>query len=163
MLPWENRPNEVANLFNPAFCALLLTDSIAGFQEYVESGMPYPLSFLILPLTLHKSTRELLPKSLRTKLHVWLQSRPEVRIGFAKRSCELVPYTKEGLVFGLQANSIEITQEGTLAACKGLGKISSWVDEAESAICREKSRFLGRWLAHSGDVSTIFVMWGIRP
>jgi len=163
MLPWGKRPNEVANLFNPAFCALLLTDSIAGFQEYVELGMPYPLSFLILPLTLHKSTRNLLPKSLRTKLHVWLQSRPEVRIGFAKRARELVPYTKEGLAFGLQANSIEITQEGKLVACKDLRKVSLWTDIAESAICREKSRFLGRWLAHSGDVSTIYVMWGIRP
>lgn len=163
MLPWENRPIEVANLLNPAFCSILLRDSVETFQIENMQGMSYPLSFFILPLVLHKPTREALPRTTRTKLHTWLQEKPEVRIGFVERARQLVPYSKEAIIFGLQTGIIEVNENGNLIPSSKRLKELSWVDEVEPSICRKKAQFLGRWLARAGNVPTILTMWGIRP
>lgn len=163
MLHWENRPEEIANLFNPAFCSILLFDAIKGFQSEKKTGLPYPLIFLVLPLILHKSTREGIPKNIRAKMHVWVQKYPEFRINFSERTKNLVPYAKEALSFGIQQGTIEITENATLSARKNMSLKSPWNEEDEPAICRKKAKFLGRWLAKAGDVTTIFAMWGICP
>lgn len=163
MLHWEKRPIEVANLLNPAFCSILLRDSVETFQIENRQGMSYPLSFLILPLVLHKPTREALPRTTRTKLHTWLQEKPEVRIGFAERARQLVPYSKEAIIFGLQTGIIEVNENGDLIPYSKRLKELSGGDEVEPSICRKKAQFLGRWLAKAGDLPTILIMWGICP
>ena len=47
MLPWERRPIEIANLFNPAFCSLLIQYSVRGFERESGRGMPYTLALLV--------------------------------------------------------------------------------------------------------------------
>ena len=163
MLPWGRRPQEVANLFNPAFTALLLHDSIGGFQTHDPKGLPYSFVFFVLPVVLHKQTREALPRTLRTKMHVWIQKFPELRIDFAERTRNLLPYTKEALAFGIQKKLIKVTEEGKLLACQKGSLSMAWPNEEEPAVCRIKANFFGRWLARAGDISTIFAMWGIRP
>ena len=161
MLPWKERPIEIAHLLNPAFCSLLLYDCIASFQENVPLGMPFTLSFLVLPIVLHKSTRESLPRTVHTKLHVWLQEKPQVRIAFAQRTRELAPYTREGILFGLRSGNIDI-DTGKLLVVNNLNDSNLWSDKEETSVCRKKAKFVGHWLAQSGSVSSIFVMWGIR-
>ena len=118
MVGWEQRPLELANLFNPAFCSILLHDSILAYQNENAQGMPYPVVFLILPIVLHKSTREKLPSKITTKMHVWVQNNPEVHIHFAEHTRYLIPYTKESLIFGMQANDILISDSGSVIAKK---------------------------------------------
>ena len=65
MLNWENRPVEITHLLNPAFCAVLLHDSTRAYVEIINPGISYPLMFVILPLILHKATREEFPKTLK--------------------------------------------------------------------------------------------------
>ena len=38
-----------------------------------------------------------------------------------------------------------------------------WPSDSESAACRKRAHFVGRWLALAGDNATIFAMWGVRP
>lgn len=166
MQSWRERPIEYANLLNPAFCAILLHSSIKGYQKEKNSGMPYPLVFLVLPIVLHRSTRDVLPKKIVTKLHSWLQERPEVRVGFGERTKHLVPYTKEALSFGMQTKVINIDSQGNLIWVQRKLKDTStisWSKEAETTRCYKKSEFIGRWLAQAGEVSTIYTMWGICP
>jgi len=163
---WQERPVEYANLLNPAFCSILIQHAIKGYQKEKSQGMPYPLLFLVLPLVLHNSTRNALPNTTRTKLHVWLQKQPEVHIRFSDRASFLVPYTKEALVFGMQTDIINICEDGKFTWVKGkLKPISaiSWSSDTEPAICCKKAEFIGRWLAQAGEVSTIYTMWGICP
>ncbi|BAZ13391.1 hypothetical protein NIES4071_52300 [Calothrix sp. NIES-4071] len=163
---WHERPVEYANLFNPAFCSILLQNAIKGYEKEKKQGMPYPLIFLVLPLVLHSSTREVLPRTTRTKLHIWLQKQPEVRVRFAERASNLVPYTKEALAFGMQNGIINFCEDGKFTWVKGtLKAISavSWSSDTEPAICCKKAEFVGRWLAQAGEVSTIYIMWGICP
>jgi hypothetical protein len=163
VLPWEERPTEVASLINPAFCSILLCDSIMDFHEKTGRGMPYPLLFLVLPLVLHKPTREVLPRTTRTPMHVWLQKKPEVRVGFSERTRHLVPYTRESLIFGIRHGIIAVIRSGDLIpGNKRLGNVT-WPRTAEPTMCRTKARLVGRWFAQAGDVSTTFTMWGICP
>ena len=70
---WSERPIEIAHLLNPAFCSTLLFESITGYKQENGSGMPFATAFLVLPVVLHKPTRDHLPKSIATKLHAWIQ------------------------------------------------------------------------------------------
>jgi hypothetical protein len=46
MKPWNQRPFEIRNLFNPAFCALILFRALAGYEEESAGGMPFSLTLL---------------------------------------------------------------------------------------------------------------------
>ena len=163
MLAWERRPIEVANLFNPAFCSILLRGAVNAYQGERDAGMPYILSFLILPLVLHKPTRDALPSTIRTRMHVWLQNKPETQIGFVNRIRQLTPITKEAIIFSMQSDLVTFDEGGNLVLVAKQFKLPSWVNNSEPELCYRKSQFIGRWLAQVGDTSTILTMWGIRP
>jgi Family of unknown function (DUF6521) len=86
MTPWTERPIELANLLNPAFCGFLIRSAAASYKESKPEGMPFALAFLVLPLVLHVSTRKTLPRSVRTTLISWL--RVSVQVGWALRIAE---------------------------------------------------------------------------
>lgn len=163
MQSWDKRPVEIANLFNPAFCALLLRESIIGYEKVQRDSLPYPLAFLILPIVLHKYTRDSLPRSIRSKLHIWLRNNPEAKVQFSARSSQMVPYTKESIMFGLQMGIFVMDDVGNLKQIKRSLKNIKWDKDSETAYCINKARFVGRWFASAGDVLTIFHMWGIQP
>lgn len=165
MVAWEQRPVEIANLLNPAFCALLLVDSSDGYRANYDGGMPYAIAFLILPLVLHDQTRETLPRTTRTDLHVWLQNHPEVRYEAGRRIVQLIPYTKEALIFGMHHGLINIDGQGALLVQRGMSRrtVPSLHSSSEILVIRKRAAFLGRWFAKLGDPIAIYAMWGIRP
>lgn len=163
MTAWERRPPEIANLLNPAFCSLLVRDSVVGFEQENRRGMPYPLVFIVLPLVLHKQSRECLPVRIDTRLHGWLEANQAVGVGFVERARQLVPYTKEGIVFGMQAGTIRIAESGMLVRGVKSPTKSLWNQGTEPEICRKKAYFVGRWLAKAGEMSTIYMLWGVCP
>lgn len=50
MLPWSERPIEVATLLNPAFCAVLLRDAIEAYEYEQIRVWLIPLPFSSCPL-----------------------------------------------------------------------------------------------------------------
>ena len=66
MKRWDQRPFEIRNLFNPAFCGLVLFRALHGYEEQDARGMPFSLSLLVLPLCLHKDSREVFASSPRS-------------------------------------------------------------------------------------------------
>lgn len=162
MSSWEQRPIEIANLLNPAFCSILLSGCISAYQKEKKEGLPYPLSFLILPLILYKPTRDILPRTSATKMHMWLQDNPEVQINFSSRVHSLIPYTKEAILFGMNIGTIEINKIGNLVITSKKVKKPKWADNSESITCIKKANFIGKWLSQAGTPSSIYIMWGIR-
>jgi len=88
MKRWTERPAEVVNLLNPAFCGRLLYDTIRTYNDTANRGFPFPLIYLVLPLLLHKATRQSI--NSRTQFIVWKQSNEHHLIGFAERAKQLV-------------------------------------------------------------------------
>jgi len=106
MQPWENRVVEEANLFNPAFCVALLARTT---QEYGRKGgqpFPFALSFLVLPIVLHRQTRSSLPASTLTALLPWIQHNRDQLVDFPRRVSGLRGITREALAFGVQVSSL---------------------------------------------------------
>lgn len=162
MKNWDQRPYEIRNLFNPAFCGLLLMRSFHTFEQEDDRGMPFSLALLVLPLSLHKQSREILDAGKRSYLLKLLSSHPELLVGFPSRVFDLFPYTQEALGFLMQLGLFEVSSDGRLkAAPNGIKKTMTGTKETVS--CQKAARFIGREFARIGDRSTVYMSLGIRP
>ncbi len=162
MKSWDQRAHEVAYLLNPAFCSRLIFASIKEYEVKAKHDFPFSLSYLVLPLVLHKQTRNRI--NSRTQLLNWIQSNQDLMIGFARRAKDLAVITNESLEFLLQTNMIEISQNGNIKTTshqKALSK-TRYVDN-EITECIRKSEHVARWFASAGKVETIYVSLGVRP
>lgn len=162
MQKWGERPIEIASLFNPVFCSVILREAINGFESEQSEGMAYPLVFLVLPIVLHKTTRDNIPNILTTKMHSWINKNRELKIEFPDRVRNFNMITREGLLYGLQANLFSINDHGRFKVSNRKIK-NTWMLDSEPSKCSKKAGFVGRWLAQAGDTKTIFHMWGIKP
>jgi len=160
---WNKRPIEVAHLLNPAFCSIILSESVLGYNQEFGNTMPYSLSFLVLPLVLHKPTRDLLPKTIATKFHSWVHQNQAIRVGFHIRTKQLVPFTKEALHWGVSSGMLVFSGQGSLDASKQKFDSFNWPLDSEPEICKKKAHFIGKWLTRAGDSATIFAIMGIKP
>jgi hypothetical protein len=158
-----NRPREVANLFNPSFCSLLLWAAASEYQQVKNTGMPIVLSFIVPPLTLHKSTREALPNAITTSLTVWISEHADLLPGFADRTRDLLPFAREALLFGSIQDIFQV--EGELLTPTRLRGFNNYAEETTEEVreCLRKARFIGRWFARSGSPPTILALFGLQP
>lgn len=118
MEAWSNRPIEISNLFNPAFCLLIIKSFLDEYQKKTGKGIDYILVFLILPIVLHKNTRAILPKTTNTKMHSWIQNNQEVKISIIQRIDNLAEFTKESIIYGMQLGIIGFDENGRIVSKK---------------------------------------------
>jgi hypothetical protein len=166
MQEWRQRPPEVANLFNPAFCAVLLAKTVDAYSSTRGQGLPFELVFLVLPIVLHERTRSTLPRTITTPLLAWIETNQAELVGFPERARRLVPVTREAVMFGLAHEvmrmeddaTVSLGEAGIISTPSALRSLSVDVQE-----CFKKSYFLGRWLAGAGTSATIMASWGVAP
>lgn len=164
MIPWSERPLEVRNLLNPAFCARVIYATIAEYEKKTKKAMPFVLVYLILPLVLHKKTREII--NSKTALTNWVQNNQTVLIGFGQRAKDLVAITNEALELLLQTSKIILDENAHIqinTSVKRIRKHSRDDDDNEIFQCIVKAEHVARWFANSGKVETIYVCLGVRP
>jgi hypothetical protein len=162
MKKWNERPFEIRNLFNPAFCGVVLLRAFQGFEEEDDSGMPFSLVLLVLPLCLHKDTREILSNSPRSYLLKTISGNPQILAGFAERTRSLLPYTFESLGFIMYLQSFEVSNQGRLRILdRGIRKKVDGT--SESIECQRAARIVGNNFARIRDRVTIYTTLGIRP
>ncbi|TYQ16952.1 UNVERIFIED_CONTAM: hypothetical protein Cloal_3541 [Acetivibrio alkalicellulosi] len=162
MLEWRDRSKEVAFLLNPAFCGRIIYNSIKKYSDLTHRAFPFPLTYLILPLVLHKNTRDLI--NSRTQMLIWVQRYPETLIDFPKRTRELVPISNEALELLLQTGLLQITNNGELEivqTIKALSKTKYTNEEIKD--CISKSEHIAKWFATAGKTETIFIGMGVKP
>jgi hypothetical protein len=163
---WKKRPVEVTNLFNSAFCSVLIYDALKGFAEEKSAGMPFKLAFFVLPILLHKPIRDLMPRSIRTQLHPWLQDHPQLLPLFPERLQALTTITRESLIFGMHHEAIA-SQDALLSAVPYKKLKNRAIDNAdgfdisEIKEIRKQAFLVGRWFGRSADTETIMQWWGI--
>ena len=162
MRDWRQRPVEVRNLLNPAFCGRVLYAAVAAFQKRCGRNLPFPLVYLVLPLVLPSRIRHSI--SSRTHLLNWTQAHQDLIYDFGQRARDLVEVTNEAMELMLQAGFLVLTDEGELSKShsnRSLGK-ARYADE-EVKDCLTKAEHVGRWFAAAGKVETIYVCLGVRP
>lgn len=162
---WTARPKEEAYLLNPAFCCTILEAAIGGYSSARKEGVPFPLLFMVLPIILHKPTREALPPNTRTSMAAWLQENSAARILFYERLVSLKPHTKEAIQFGILFHWIVPREGGLIETMLSESDINRAISRLadESRECVMRARFLGKWFAAAGAPHTVLAFWGVRP
>lgn len=165
MKSWTNRPREEAYLFNPAFCCVIITTSCISYDKFCDSSLPFPLAFMVLPIVLHKRTRDMLPSTIKTSMPAWLQENPSARLLFHERLMSLRPHTREAINYGLLFNWLALGDNGGLlpVASNNLINHALRLHENEARDCVLHAKFLGKWLASVGSTATSMALWGVRP
>lgn len=160
---WEERSIITANLLNPAFCGELIRRCAESYYEEIDKPFPYTLLFVMLPIVLHKSTRDCLPKNKRKSLHEWLEENQFIKIGFADRCQQMIPFVKEALMFLLQNNAIKLDENGNIFVQKFQKKILNEIYATEINECYRKSTLVGKLFAKSEKPETIYSIFGVKP
>lgn len=163
--PWSERPEEEANLLNPAFCSLLIRSTARDYRSATKTSLPFALSFLILPVVLHKPTRDALPSTTATLMTAWAVANPAVLAGFGQRAQRFVESTREAILFGAGHGWLKFNGLGLVPGPKRLGGDPANLpsNTAEVGSCFAASRLLGRWLASAGTTATVMSIWGVAP
>jgi hypothetical protein len=162
MRSWPQRPFEVKTLFNPAFCGVVLSRALSGYEEEKVDGMPFSLALLVLPLCLHKETRLILSANSRGYLLKAIERNPRILVNFAERAKDMLPFALEALGFLMERGCFVITDDGRLKVVdKTVRKKVTGSDE--SIACQRIARFLGREFARVADRATIYTSLGVRP
>lgn len=162
MKPWDRRPIEVRNLFNPAFCGLVLFRALHGYEEEDARGMPFSLSLLVLPLCLHKDSREVIASSSRSYLLKTAEKNQQVMIGFADRVTQMLPYALEGFGLLMERGCLIVAENGRIQTVPD--KVRKSLKGTEETIsCQRVARIIGREFARIADRVTVYTTFGIRP
>ncbi|MDX1090753.1 hypothetical protein GOL89_27225 [Sinorhizobium medicae] len=162
MKSWQQRPIEIRNLFNPAFCGLVLYRTIASFQEVENAGLPFSLSLLVLPLCLQRQSREIFRKGSRSYFLKIVAEHPELQVDFARRCNDVFPFTLEGLGVLMHVGALDISPEGRLRPGPA-GVRKSISGTPETIETQRVAAYLGKEFARIGDRATIYTTLGIRP
>ena len=163
MVQWDKRSPEVANLLNPAFCAVVLYAAVAEYQKKAKSGVPFPLLYLLLPIVLHQETRNRV--NSKTNMVVWLQRYPDALIGFPERARSLVAFTNEAIEYLLHQHIVnvdngELTVHKTISKAK-MDKLAA--TDPEISNCILKAAHIGRWFYNMRSEENIYAAWGVKP
>lgn len=162
MKRWDQRPFEVRNLFNPAFCGLILFKAMQGYEEENAEGMPFSLTLLVLPLCLHKGSREVIADSPRSYLLKTVESNPQLLVGFAGRVTDLMPFAFEAFGLLMEKGCFVVSAEGRLKTVAARVR-KSVVGTSESVSCQRVARIVGKEFARIADRVTVYTTFGIRP
>ena len=162
MKRWDQRPFEIRNLFNPAFCGLVLFRALHGYEEKDARGMPFSLSLLVLPLCLRKDSREVIASSSRSYLLKTMEKNQQVLVGFADRVTHMLPYAFEGFGLLMERGCITIENDGRIQTVPD--KVQRAVNgTGETISCQKVARIVGREFARIADRMTVYTTFGIRP
>lgn len=162
MKAWNQRPFEVRNLFNPAFCGLVLFKALRGYEEHDKQGMPFSLALLVLPLSLHKDTREALASGNRSYFLRVIEANPSILVGFAGRASNLMPFALEAFGLLMVRGCIAVSKDGRIKTSSD-GVRKSDVGTPESVSCQRVARFIGKEFARIDDRVTVYTTLGVRP
>jgi hypothetical protein len=162
MKRWDQRPFEVRNLFNPAFCGLVLFRALQGYEEVNPEGMPFSLALLVLPLCLQKDSRQVIADSPRSYILKTVEKNPQLLVGFADRTMDMIPFAFEAFGLLMERGCFVVSQDGRLQTVSDRVR-KSLTGTSESISCQRVARIIGKEFARIGDRVTVYTTFGIRP
>lgn len=162
MKRWDERPFEVRNLFNPAFCGLILFRAMQGYEEENPDGIPFSLALLVLPLCLQKDSRQVIADSPRSYLLKTVEKNPQLLVGFTDRVTDLMPFALEAFGLLMERGCFVVSQDGRLKTVPD--RVRKFVTgTSESVSCQRVARIIGKEFARIADRVTVYTTFGIRP
>jgi len=164
MIKWESRSKILSNLLNPAFCGEVLKRFILGYNDNSKKNVSYSHIILVLPIILNKSTRDNLPRTTKSHLFTWIDDNEHLFIDFGEKVKDMLPYTKESIMFLKLYNSLDFDSSGNIYVKpfkKNLFKGEEDVEEINEIL--KKAEFLGKWFSNNDDVKSLYSFLKIVP
>ena len=158
----RRRSPEASALFNPAFTSLLIHSAIVSHDRESAAGMAWPVSFLVLPLVMHESTRLAFPRTVRKTFVAWIHENPDVRSAFAPRAQALTGVTRQALRNLLRQSLIEVSGARFRASGRRVRSATQPVHGQEVVQCVRAATLVGRWMATVEPVTAMGLL-GVRP
>jgi hypothetical protein len=162
MKRWNLRPFEIRNLFNPAFCGLILFRALQGYEEEDSSGMPFSFTLLVLPLCLHKDSRQIIASSPRSYLLKTVEESPQILVGFADRAVALMPFAFEAFGLLMERGCFVVSPDGRFKTIPGKVR-KAVIGTDETVSCQRVARIVGKEFARIADRVTVYTTFGVRP
>lgn len=163
-LAWDERPPEEARNLNPAFCGELIGRSVCEFHKTRGVPLNLAISFLILPLSLHKATRDQLPGRANVAFAGWVADKNPLLGELPGRVNRLRPITREALLFSVGHQLLAIELGGLVPGAHPVrlnAKMTITTDDADEV--RRAAGMLGRWFGNQGSQSAILQGMGVAP
>ena len=160
---WNERNPIVANLLNPAFCGEIIRRTAGSYNKATNSNFPFEYCFLVLPILLHKQTRDRMPKTTRSYLFAWVEDNNDLFFNFPIRAEQMVPFAKEAVVFLLQNNFIELDAKNQITVMGKRVKRYKGDDLNEVETILKKSEMLGKWFSHNSNINSVYSFFRITP
>lgn len=163
MKAWTERPAEIANLLNPAFCGEIIRRVVLKYQTEKGKPLPFLFTFLILPLLTNKSVRERIPTQGSPKFHAWLEENPDCKIGMPSRIDQLSQITREAILFLTKHGCLDLDEEGNLKVMMvSKPSIINHDEQRHPHNFYKKAEKLGQWFSTSGGPSVVFASLGVK-
>lgn len=163
-LGWSERPTEEANNFNPAFCGELLCRSVGEYYKKAGTPMSVVLAFVVLPLALHRGSRDQLPKMASTAFAGWVATHDNIIAELPLRVERLRPVVREAMIFSIRQNRLAVQGGGLVP---GSSKLSSTtkatISTNDTDQARSAAMLLGRWFGAQGDAPSVLQGFGVLP
>jgi hypothetical protein len=163
-LAWAERPPEEASNLNPAFCGELICRAVAEYSRTRQAPLNFALAFTILPIVLHKRTRDELPGNASAALYGWVAEHSASLAELPDRARRLIPVTREALLFVVQHQALR-TEGGGLVPGPNRIRLprrpTQTTDDVEEA--RRTAALLGRWFGNQGLASAVMQGLGVAP
>ena len=163
-LSWTERPAEEARIFNPAFCAELIGRTVGEYHRTRRATLNMVTAFLVLPLTLHRPTREALPGRANTVFAGWVAEHAALLAELPERARRLRPVTREALLFAMRHQLLALEGGGFLPGAKPVlrsARLTVSTDEVNAA--RNAAGLLGRWFAGQSTQTLVLQGMGVAP
>lgn len=158
MEQWSERTPAVADLLNPALIATVIAATASQYQSRGGTPMPFELSFLAVPLVLHRDTRIALPVRVDSHLAKWVTAHEILAAGFGARANTLVEPVREGLRFGVRSGAIEF--DGGYITGRLQSRTPARIGDIGEIV--RKAGFVGRWLTQVESSATAFAVLGVE-
>jgi len=116
----------------------------------------------VLPLCLHKDSREVIAGSSRSYLLKTAEKNQQIMVGFPDRAAQMLPYALEGFGLLMERGCLIVAEDGRIQTVPDkVRKTIKGTDETVS--CQRVARIVGREFARIADRVTVYTTFGIRP
>jgi hypothetical protein len=139
----SRRLPEAVALFNSVFTSELLVHACWNKQQAGTEGLSWPAAFLILPLTLHPPTRDVLPRDTRLTLSAWAIRHPSLIADMDRRVAVMAQPTKRAIRRAIRAGRLGLEDAQLKALVRPRSPAADWPAEIRDAV--RGARICGRW------------------
>jgi hypothetical protein len=94
---------------------------------------------------------------------VWVEANDDLFFDFAKRTSNMVKFTKEALTFLMAYQKISLTEQGEIITNPTSSKVPTASEYLEYNEIIKRAEMLGKWLSSTTDTKSIYSFFRITP